>query len=182
MPARKRAAEKEGLGSPLAEVDGEGDAVAIVAGEDQHLFAARMETKDRAHFFGEENRAAPAVRDAHRGQSGVQMANASFEPVETGGSLAPANIEAAQIVHAVFARARTEGKAGRRADVRRDKASAEDDPVRIEQASPQIRKVDGVKRAARPEADGFELRGGKRGGGKREGELRLGSSAQRGQS
>ena len=56
---------EEALGGPLAEVDGEGDAVAVVAGEEQHLLAARMETKDRAHFFSEENRAAPAVRDAY---------------------------------------------------------------------------------------------------------------------
>jgi len=34
VPARKGAAVEEGLGGPLAEVDGERDAVAIIASED----------------------------------------------------------------------------------------------------------------------------------------------------
>ena len=83
---------EEGLGGPLAEVDGESDAVAVVAGEDQHLFAARMAAKDGAHFIGEENRTAPAVGDAHVGKGGVQVADAIFEPAETGGGFAFANI------------------------------------------------------------------------------------------
>src|SRR5882724_121933 len=41
-PAREGAAGKEGFGGPLAEVDGESDAVAVVAGEKHHLFVARM--------------------------------------------------------------------------------------------------------------------------------------------
>jgi len=60
------------LGGPFAEVNGEGDAVAVKTGEDDYLFAAGMPlwgkpAEDGAHFFGEEDRAAPAVRDAHFG-------------------------------------------------------------------------------------------------------------------
>jgi hypothetical protein len=118
----------------VAEVDGEGDAVAVEAGEDDYLFAARMTiggkpAEEGAHFFGEENGAAPAVGDAHVGKGGVQMADAAFEPAETGGGLAPANIVAAQIVGGVFAGAGAEGKESRRAYVRGDQAGAEDDAV-----------------------------------------------------
>src|SRR5438445_2778741 len=91
-PARKGAAVEEGFGGPFAEVDGESDAVAVVAGEDDHLFTARMAAENGAHFFGEEDRTAPAVGDAHLGESRVQMADAVFEPAETGGGFAFANI------------------------------------------------------------------------------------------
>ncbi len=116
MPPREGAAVEEGLGGPLAEVDGEGDAVAVEAGEDQHLFAAGMPlggepAEEGAHFFSEENGAAPAVGDAHVGESGVQVADAVFEPAETGDGLAPANVVAAQILRGVFAGAGAEGKA-----------------------------------------------------------------------
>src|SRR6266850_3514870 len=173
-PTGERATGEEGLGGPFAEVDGEGDAVAVVAGEDHHVFAARMAAEDGEHFFGEENRAAPAVDDAHVCKGRMQMADAGFEPAEAFGGFAFANIIASQIVCAVSSRAGTEWKAGRCANVRRDEAGAEDDAIRFEQTPPKIGKVYGVKRAARGEADGFELRGRKRGDGKRKGELRLG--------
>jgi hypothetical protein len=76
----------------------------------------------------------------------VQMADAVFEPAETLGGFAPANIIAAQIVRAAFDRVSTTEDARRLADG--DEAGAEDDGVRIEQASPQIGKVESVKRAA----------------------------------
>ena len=103
----------------MAEVDRESDTVAVVAGEDHHVFAARMPLRgkpaeDGEHFFGEENRAAPAVRDAHGGKGRVQMADAVFEPAETPGGFASANIvplwskplrgKPEQIVRAVFDR------------------------------------------------------------------------------
>ncbi len=67
----------------MAEVDGEGNAVAVEAGEDDCLLAAgmplgRKPVEEGAHFFGEENGAAPAVGDAHVGEGGVQMADAVF--------------------------------------------------------------------------------------------------------
>ena len=107
LPGREGAAVEEGLGGPLAEVDGEGDAVAVVAGEDDYLFAAGMPlggmpAEDGVHFFGEENGAAPVVGDAHVGKGGVQMADAIFEPAETGGGFTSANIVAVQIVRGVF--------------------------------------------------------------------------------
>src|SRR2546425_13017845 len=86
------AAGEEGFGGPLAEVDGESDAVPVVAGENYHLFAARMTQEDGEHFFRQENRTAPAVRDAHGFERGMQMADAAFEPAETICGLAPANI------------------------------------------------------------------------------------------
>ena len=173
------------MGGPFAEVDGEGDAVTVVASEDHHAFAARMVLRDKPaengeHFFGEENRAAPALGDAHVFKRRVQMADAVFEPAEARGGFAFANIVAAQIVRAFFDRAGAEGETRRRANVRRDKTGAEDDAVRFEQASPKIWKVHSVKRAARGEAEDFELRSGKRSGGQRKGELRLGSGAQAG--
>src|SRR5260370_234214 len=180
VPGREGAAVEEGLGGPFAEVDGESDAVAVVAREDHHVFVARMAAEDGAHFFGDENRAAPAVRDAHGGKSRGQMADAVFEPAQAVHGFAPANIIAAQIVRAVFGGLGAEGSAKRRAVGGGDEAGAEDDAIRFEQASPQIGKVEGVKRAARGEADGFELRGGQRGGGKRKGEVRLCGGAQRG--
>ncbi len=160
MPGRKGAAVEEGLGGPFAEVDGESDAVAVVAGEDHDVFVARMAAEDGAHFFGDENRAAPAVRDAHGGKRRMQMTDAAFEPAQTVDGFASANVVAAQIVRAVFCGLGAEGSAKRRAVGGGDEAGAEDEAIRFEQASPQIGKVEGVKRAARGEADGFTLRGG----------------------
>src|SRR5713101_2380101 len=77
-PGRQRAAGEEGFGGTLAEVDGESDAVAVEAGEDHHLFAARMAAEDGTQFFGVQDGAAPAVRDAHGGKGRVQMADAVF--------------------------------------------------------------------------------------------------------
>src|SRR5260370_12133053 len=112
-PAREGAAVEEGLGGPFAEVDRESDAVAVVAGEDHHVFVARMAAADGAHFFGGENRADPAVRDAHGGKGRVQMADAAFEPAETVAGLASANVGAARIVRGVFWRLGAEGRADR---------------------------------------------------------------------
>lgn len=53
VPSRERSAGEEGFGGPFAEIDGESEAVAVVAGEDHHLFAARMTTEDGVHCFGE---------------------------------------------------------------------------------------------------------------------------------
>src|SRR5713226_2392258 len=108
------------------------------------------------------------------------MADAAFKPAKAGGGFTPANVVAAQLAR-VLDGAVAEGKARGRAYVRGDQAGAEDDAVRFEQASPQIRKVYSVKRAARPEADGFDLRRGERGGGESKGEFWRGGSAQAGQ-
>src|SRR6266702_8983824 len=121
-----------------------------------------MAAEDGVHFFRKENGAAPAVRDADRRKRRVQVADAAFEPAEAAGGLASANIVAVQIARTVFDRAADGGTAKRCASGGRDEAGAEDDAVRFEQASPQIRKVNAVKRAARGEADGFALRGGQR--------------------
>src|SRR5713226_9081751 len=134
MPGREGAAVEEGLGGPLAEVDGEGDAVAVEAGEDDYLIAAGMRLRgkpaeDGAHSFGEEDRAGPPVGDEYVGEGGVQMADAVFEPAEAGGGFASANVVAAQIVRGVLAAAAAEGKAGRRAYVGGDQAGAEDDAI-----------------------------------------------------
>src|SRR5467141_1489147 len=140
-PGREGAAVEEGFGGPFAEVDGERNAVAVVAGEDHHVFVARMAAEDGAHFFGNENRAAPAVRAAHGGKGWVQMADAAFEPAETADGFAPANIVAVQILRAVFARVDAAGSAKRRAVGGGDKAGAEDNAIRFEKESPQIRQV-----------------------------------------
>ena len=155
VPGREGAAGEEGFGGTLAEVDGESDAVAVEASEDHHVFAARMAAEDGAQFFGVQDGAAPAVRDAHGGKGRVQMADAVFEPAETVGGFASANIVAVQIVRAIFGRVGGNVSVKRRAIGCGDEAGAEDDAIRFEQASPQIGKVEGLKRPARGEADGF---------------------------
>src|SRR6266481_5909732 len=132
---------QESLGSPFAQVHGENDTVPVVAGQNHHLFAARMPAEDRTHFLSEEDRTAPPVGDGHGCKGGVQIADAAFERAETVRGLAIADIIAVQTMRAAFARTR--------ADISGDESGAKDDAVRIEQASPQIGKVDGVKRAAR---------------------------------
>src|SRR5260370_18028520 len=100
-----------------------------------------------AHFFGQKNRAAAAVRDADRCKRRVQVADAGFEPLEAGGGLASANIEAGQIARGVFDGAVAEGKARRQTHVTGDATGAEDDAGRFEQPSPPTANVDVVKRA-----------------------------------
>src|SRR5215470_16422020 len=102
MPQRQRAAGKEGFGGPFAEVDRKGDSVAIVTGQDDHVLAAWMAAEDGAHSLGEENRAAPAVRDAHGMQSRMQIADTRFKPAEARGGFALTDIETVQIGRCVF--------------------------------------------------------------------------------
>src|SRR5205807_473387 len=66
--------------------------MAVVTGEDDHLFASRMALEDRTHFLRQENRAAPVVRNAHGFECGVQMADAAFEPAEAVRGLAAARM------------------------------------------------------------------------------------------
>jgi len=90
------------LGGPLAEVDGEGDAMAVVACEDHHLFAARMAAKDGAHSFGEKNGSAPAISNTHRGEGRVQVTDAIFKRAETGGGFAVGGRHSGRRSGAVF--------------------------------------------------------------------------------
>ena len=73
-----------------------------------------MPAEDGTHFFSEENRAAPAVGDAHGGERPVHMADAFLEQAEAGGRFTFAYIIAMQIVGAVFGGVSAERKAGRR--------------------------------------------------------------------
>ena len=102
VPARKGTASEKDFSGPSSEINRQSDAVAVVAGENDHLFAARMVTEDRAHFFGEENRAAPAVRDAHVGKRRMQVTHAILERAEALGSLAVTNVVATQVVRGTF--------------------------------------------------------------------------------
>src|SRR6266403_2047111 len=140
-----------------------------------------MATEDGAHFFRQENRTTPTVRNTNIGKCGVQITNSAFQPAKTLGGFAPANVVAVQIAHGVFGGAAAERKTKRRAHVSGDQAGAENDAIRFEQASPQIGQIDGVKRAARREPDGFELCSGQRSGGQRKGKFRHSSVAQAGQ-
>ncbi len=63
-PVGKWALAQEGLSGPVAEVDGESDAVAAEAGEGEDIFVVGVMAEDRVHPFGDENGAAPAVSDA----------------------------------------------------------------------------------------------------------------------
>src|SRR5882762_10037260 len=97
-----------------------------------------MAAEDGTHFLRQENRTTPAVRDAYRCKSRVQMTDAAFEPAETFGGFAHANVVAMQITQGVFDRVAAERKARRGTHVGRNKTRSEDDAIRFEQASPQI--------------------------------------------
>ena len=172
---------QEGLGSPLAEIDGQGHAVAVVASEDQRVFAARMRPEDGAHLLGEKNGAGPAMRDARGAQRGMQIADTGLEPAETLGGFTLANIEPAHIERTEFARAgaggRVEQFAGRSGHG--NEAGAKNDASGVEHAAPQIGEVNSIKRAAQGKANGFELGRRKRRGGQCKGEF--GCAAQPGQ-
>ena len=137
MPRRERAAAEQRLGGPLAEIDREGDAVAVVSGKDYHVFAAWMAAENGAHAFGEENRPGPAVRDANRFERRMQTVHAVFEPAETLLSLSFANIEAVQIRRGGLLRVLF-GPAEKRSDGSRhgDQSGAKNDAIGFEQAAP----------------------------------------------
>src|SRR5258708_28013351 len=97
-PARERAADEERFGGPFAQVNGESNAVPVVAGENRHAIAARVVAEDGTHLFGKENRTAPTVRDAHGGKTGVQVAYATSPPGKTLGRLAPGYLISTQIM------------------------------------------------------------------------------------
>ena len=92
-PVGKGAFAEEGLGGPFGEVDGEGDTVAVEAGENDDVLGFRVMAKDWAGFFGKENRAGPAVRDADVFEGGMKIADAGFERAETIDGLASANVK-----------------------------------------------------------------------------------------
>src|SRR5438445_608500 len=60
-----------------------------------------MATEDGAHFFRQENRTTPTVRNTNIGKCGVQITNSAFQPAKTLGGFAPANVVAVQIAHGV---------------------------------------------------------------------------------
>src|SRR5437016_1723846 len=60
-----------------------------------------MAAKNGAHPFGEQNRAGPAVRDAHRRERRMQMMDAIFKPAKALRGLSFAHIKAVQIRRSV---------------------------------------------------------------------------------
>ncbi len=52
-PVGEGALAQEGLGGPVAEVDGEGDAVAAEAGEGEDFFAVGVMAEDGVHAFSD---------------------------------------------------------------------------------------------------------------------------------
>lgn len=180
--ARKGAEAKEGLSGPTAKVNGEGDAVAAEAGKDENSFVSRMVSKDRAKIFCEENGAAPAVSNANGFESGVQIADASFEPFEALRRGTFVNIETQEIAIAdAEAAGRTSCEGPTASSRTRNEACAEDDAVVFEQASPEIREINGVERAARREAGGAELNRLQRGRSEGKSKLGLGKGVEAGE-
>ena len=66
----------------MAKIDGWGYAVSAEAGEDEDIFVATLVAKDGAEISGDEDWAAPAMGDADSLESGMQIADAGFEPRE----------------------------------------------------------------------------------------------------
>ena|SRR5579859_3409596 len=69
----------EGLGGALGEVDGEGDAVAGVAAEENYIFVFGVGAEEGREVAGEKDGAAPAMSDADVFQCGMKGADAVFE-------------------------------------------------------------------------------------------------------
>jgi hypothetical protein len=91
------------LGGAVAEVDGEGDAVAVETGEDGDLGQVRMLAEDGLGGFGEEDGAAPAVGYADILKGGVELTDAGFEPSQSLGGWGFANIDSVEVVSVVTA-------------------------------------------------------------------------------
>ncbi len=64
VPVGEFAVARKGLGGPLAEVDGEGYAVAGVGACKDQVFVGWMGAEDGDEIFCEKDGAAPAVSDA----------------------------------------------------------------------------------------------------------------------
>ena len=79
IPVGKFAIVEEGLGGPLAEVDGEGYAVAGIGADKDQVFVGWMGVEDGDEIFGEKDGAAPAVSDANFSQGRVKIADTIFE-------------------------------------------------------------------------------------------------------
>ena len=79
IPIREFAIVEKSLGGPLAEVDGEGYAVAGVGACKDQVFVGWMGVEDGDEIFCEKDGAAPAVSDADVLQCGMQGADALFE-------------------------------------------------------------------------------------------------------
>ena len=96
-PRRKRTCAEERFGGPLAKINGERDAVAVVSAKDHDIFTVRMASENGAHAFREQYWPGPAVRDADGVQGRMQLADAALEPEETLRGFSFANVEAVQI-------------------------------------------------------------------------------------
>ena len=143
--------------------------MAAEAGEDEDSFVAGMAAENGAERPGDEDGAAPAVRDADIFESGMHVADARFEPMQAVGGDTLPDVEAQKIAEGAVGPAlgKIRGENGARRFGRREEACAEDDPVVLEEASPEIGKVDGVEGAAGGQARRAKL------------QLREGSSGER---
>ena len=92
-PVRKGAPAEKGLRGPAAEKNRERDAVSGKPAKHQHARRLGMAAKQGMPVFGDENRAAPTVRDADAFQNRMKTADAPFERAQTRGGSAFANAE-----------------------------------------------------------------------------------------
>jgi len=79
VPAGEGALTEKGSGSPIAEVDGEGYAVAGVGACKDQVFVAWMGAEDGDEISCEKDGAAPAVSDADGFEGRMQRAHTLFE-------------------------------------------------------------------------------------------------------
>ena len=78
-PIRESAVVEEGLSGPLAEVDGEGYAMAGVGACKDQVFVGWMGAEGGDEIFCEKDGAAPAMSDANFFQGRVKIADTIFE-------------------------------------------------------------------------------------------------------
>ena len=104
-PRGQGPAGEEDFGGPLTEIHGECDPVTVVSGEDHHVSREGMAAKNGLHSCREQNRARPAVRDAHGPERGMQTTHAIFEPTKALRGFSLAHIELVQIRRGVAWRA-----------------------------------------------------------------------------
>src|SRR5215475_6641927 len=144
FPLRQLSLVEENLRRPAAQINALRDAVARKSAEHDHIFDFWMRAKNRNKIWRQQNGPAPPMRHTDLRKCWVQRAHALLEHFQSLGGFASANIlslkPAPKLIPITLWRRFAES---------RDKTAAEYHSSVLMHASPQVRKIHGIKRPSR---------------------------------
>jgi len=124
---------KRGFRGPASQINRKRHALPGVCAEDNYTIALAVMPKHGTPILRDQNRPAPPVRESHGFESRIQPAHASLESRDELGRVARIDIDVLEFAPILYV----------------DETASENDPARRQQPSPEIGKIDGIKRLPR---------------------------------